>query len=127
MSEIRPEKDFLRHLTEGRFMLQRSRATGRYIFYPRVAEPLTGSTDLEWVAACGRGIVYATTVVRQRPPAADYNVALIDLEEGVRMMSRVEEIEPEKVAIGMRVSARVRRDGDAAIVVFTPAPPPHGP
>ena len=120
MSEVRPEQDYLRFLGEGRFMLLRSRSSGRFVFYPRVAEPTTGSTDLEWVEASGRGTVYATTVVRQRAPAQDYNVALIDLAEGVRMMSRVEGVAPDEVTIGMRVTARVAQEGETPIVVFAP-------
>ncbi len=116
-----PEQDYLRFLAEGRFMIQRSRSSGRYVFYPRVAEPRTGATDLEWVPASGMGTVYATTVMRQRAPAADYNVALIDLAEGPRMMSRVEGVAPDAVRIGLKVKARISRDGDTPIVVFDPA------
>ncbi|MEP6876579.1 MAG: OB-fold domain-containing protein, partial [Burkholderiales bacterium] len=84
---IRPEQEYLAFLARGRFMIQRSRTSGRHVFYPRVAEPGSGDTDLEWVPASGTGVVYASTVVRQRPPAPDYNVVLVDLDEGVRMMS----------------------------------------
>lgn len=115
-----PEQAYLRFLSEGRFMIQRSRSSGRHVFYPRVAEPRTGATDLEWVEASGDGVVYATSVMRQRPPVPSYNVALIDLAEGPRMMSRVEGVAPEDVRIGMRVKARVARDGDAFVVVFDP-------
>lgn len=116
-----PERDYLRFLSEGRFMLQRSRSSGKYVFYPRVAEPRTGATDLEWVEASGNGTVYATTVMRQRPPTPNYNVALIDLAEGPRMMSRVEGVDPDAVRIGMAVKARIERNGEAFIVVFHPA------
>src|ERR1700748_397022 len=95
-----PERDFLQFLNEGRFMIQRCKDSGRYIFYPRVAEPVTGNSNLEWVQASGKGTVYSTTVVRARPPAKDYNVVLVDLAEGPRMMSRVEGIAPEQVKIG---------------------------
>ena len=118
--QVLPERDYLRHLSDGRFMLQRSRATGRFFFYPRVAEPGTGSTDLDWVEASGNGTVYATTVIRQRPPTPSYNLALVDLAEGPRMMSRVEGIAPDAVRIGMRVKARIARDGETFIVVFDP-------
>jgi uncharacterized OB-fold protein len=117
---IRPEQDYLRFLAEGRFMIQRSRSSGRHVFYPRVAEPVTGATDLEWVEASGRGTAHATTVVRQRPPAPSYNVALIDLAEGPRMMSRVQGIPPEAVEIGMVVRARVIVEGGTSLVVFEP-------
>ena len=118
--QVLPERDYLRHLSDGRFMLQRSRATGRFFFYPRVAEPGTGSTDLDWVEASGNGTVYATTVIRQRPPTPSYNLALVDLAEGPRMMSRVEGIAPDAVRIGMRVKARIARDGETFLVVFDP-------
>ena len=116
-----PERDYQRHLEEGRFMLQRSRSSGRFVYYPRVAEPRTGATDLEWVPASGEGTVYATTVMRQRAPTPSYNLALIDLAEGPRMMSRVENIAPDAVRIGMKVRARISREGDTPIVVFDPA------
>jgi uncharacterized OB-fold protein len=99
-------------------MIQKSRSTGGYVFYPRVAEPGTGATDLEWVPACGRGTVYSTTTIRQKPPAPNYNVALIALEEGPRMMSRVDGIAPEAVRIGMAVTARIVNEGEQALVVF---------
>lgn len=121
MSEIQPEAQYLQHLNEGRFMIQRARASGQYLFYPRIAEPVTGSTDLEWVEACGRGVVYSTTVVRKKPPTPNYNVVLIDLEEGPRMMSRVVGVEPEDVKIGMQVKARIETEGEAPVVVFEPA------
>jgi uncharacterized OB-fold protein len=118
MTQIKPDVDFQAFLQEGRFMIQRSKSSGRHVFYPRVAEPGTGATDLEWVEASGKGTVYATTTVRTRPPAADYNVALIDLAEGVRMMSRVEGVAAEDVKIGMAVQARILDDGDSRCVVF---------
>lgn len=102
-------------------MIQRSRSSGAHIFYPRVAEPRTGARDLEWVEASGAGTVYATTVVRRRPPEKDYNVALVDLAEGPRMMSRVEGVEPAAVAIGMKVRARIVEDEGRPVVVFVPA------
>ena len=88
-------------------MIQRAARSGAFVFYPRVAEPRTGVRDLDWVEASGRGTVYSTTVVRQKPPAPDYNVALIELAEGPRMMSRVDGIAPAAVKIGMAVRARI--------------------
>jgi uncharacterized OB-fold protein len=117
MTELHPDQDHAAFLSEGRFMIQRSRASGRYVYYPRVAEPGTGKEDLEWVAPSGVGVVYSTTVVRNKPPTPDYNVALIDLAEGVRMMSRVVGIDPAAVEIGMKVRARIGDiDGVTAIV-----------
>ena len=116
-----PDADYRRHLAAGRFMLQRSRSSGAFVFYPRVAAPGSGATDLEWVEASGRGSVYSSTTVRCKPPAADYNVVLIDLAEGPRMMSRVVGIAAADVKIGMPVRARVVIENDAPLVVFDPA------
>ncbi|MGF1649349.1 MAG: Zn-ribbon domain-containing OB-fold protein [Hyphomicrobiaceae bacterium] len=117
-----PERQFHDFLASGRFMIQRSQSTGAHVFYPRTAAPGTGAADLEWVEASGEGTVYATTVNRQRPEqGGDYNVALIDLAEGPRMMSRVVGIPPDQVTIGMKVRARIDRIGDTPAVVFEPA------
>ncbi len=101
-------------------MIQRAVASGRYIFYPRAIEPETGATGLEWVEASGRGVVYSTTVVRKKPPEPSYNIALVDLEEGVRMMSRIDGVAPEEVKIGMEVTARIVEEEGDRFVVFTP-------
>ena len=121
MSEIHPEQDYVRFLEQGRFMIQQCTDSGRYAFYPRVVEPVTGSTQLQWIEPSGRGTVYATTVIHKKPPAANINVVLVDLEEGPRMMSRVDGIPPEDVRIGMAVQARVIRENDQPLVVFEPA------
>lgn len=118
---MNPEKEYFEHLAAGRFMILRSRSTGGHVFYPRMAEPGTGATDLEWVEASGRGTVYSTTVIRQKPPTPNYNLALIDLAEGPRMTSRVEGVAPESVTIGMAVTARIVNEGEQSLVVFVPA------
>jgi uncharacterized OB-fold protein len=118
LNDIRPEQEYFEHLAQGRFMLQRSRVSGKHFFYPRVAEPITGARDLEWVEASGRGTVYATTVVRTKPPSQPYNVALVDLEEGPRIMSRVEGIAPDEVRIGMKVRARIGKQDEREILLF---------
>jgi len=117
-----PAATFRAHLAEGRFMIQRSASTGKYVFFPRVIMPGTGEADLEWVAASGQGTVYATTVTRRRPErGGDYNVALIDLAEGPRMMSRVVGIDPGAVTIGMKVRAKVDDLNGGPAVLFEPA------
>ncbi len=116
------EQFFFAALAEGRFMIQHCTACGRGVFYPRACCPHCGTTALEWHAASGDGVVYATSVVRRRPEQGPpYNVALIDLAEGPRMMSRVESIAPEDVRIGMAVRAAVDRSGETPVVVFHPA------
>ena len=57
-----------------------------------------------------RGVIYATTVVH-RPDEDPYNVCLVDLDEGARVMGRVEGMAPQDVTIGLRVQARAGDDG----------------
>lgn len=115
-----PEKEYLQFLEQGEFRIQRSRSTGRHVFYPRVAAPGSGETDLEWVVPSGRGTVYAVTVINQKPPAQPYNVVLVDLAEGPRLLSRVDGIAPGEVRIGMAVQAKVIEEGARPLLVFTP-------
>lgn len=105
---------------QGRFIIQQCKGCGKHVFYPRVMCPFCGSDDLKWVEPTGRGVVYSTSVVRQKPEkGGDYNVSLIELEEGPRMLSRVMDIEPAKVKIGMKVSAHIGLiDGQKAIVFY---------
>jgi len=113
-----PAKTFRDHLAAGRFMIQRSASTGTYVFHPRAFVPGTGETDLEWVEASGEGTVHSTTVNRRSPEkGGTFNVALIDLAEGPRMLSRVVGIAPEDVAIGMKVRAKIEElNGGPAVV-----------
>ena len=109
------------HLEKGELAYQWSPEARKAVFYPRVICPFTGSDRLEWRVSAGLGTVYATTVTHPRE-GAPYNVALIDCDEGFRLMSRVEDIAPEAVKIGMRVKFRVHRPGrdQAACPVFVP-------
>ena len=120
-----PEATFQAFLREGRFMLQRCRETGAYVFYPRLMPP-GGAGTLEWVEASGRGTVYATTVTRRRPEqGGSYNLALIELAEGPRMLSRVVGLPPEEVRIGMGVRARIDEIEGVPAVVFEPEERPR--
>lgn len=117
-----PDVQYAAFLAEGRLCLQRCGGCARHVFYPRVLCPHCGSSDLGWVEASGRGTVYATTVIRQRPEQGPHhNLCLVDLEEGVRFPSRVEGLPPEDVRIGMAVKARIARQDGAPLVVFDPA------
>lgn len=121
-----PEEQFFRFLREGRFMLQRSKSTGNFLFYPRTHQPGTGNSDLEWVEASGKGEIYAaTTIHRQADQGGDFNISIIDLMEGPHLLSRVLGVAPESVSIGMPVKARIERPSwapasDQPVVVFYP-------
>lgn len=112
-----PDEIWRSALAEGRFLLQHCRVCDACRFPPALVCASCGSPDLLWKEASGRGEVYSSTTVRDRE--GSYNVALIDLAEGARMMSRVEGIEPDAVRISMKVIARVMREPEP-MVVFIP-------
>jgi uncharacterized OB-fold protein len=94
---------------------------GKAVFYPRVVAPGTGSAKLDWKVSKGLGTVHATTTLFPRN-GDPYDVSLIDMDEGFRLMSRVENVDPMAVKIGMRVKARVipGTDDAAPYPVFDP-------
>ncbi|ALM83437.1 Zn-ribbon domain-containing OB-fold protein [Bordetella sp. N] len=108
-------------LAQGQFLIQRCDACARAVFFPRMICPHCGSDKLAWQTPSGRGTVYSTTVVRRKPDAGgDYNVALVDLEEGARLMSRVDGIAPADVHIGMPVQAKVLVRENDGLLIFVP-------
>src|SRR5512141_3167031 len=113
---------YIEHCKKGELAYQVCTDDNAPVFFPRVITPKTGSTNLEWRVSKGLGTVHATTVVytKDQPP---HNVALIDVDEGFRLMSRVEDIDPLQVKIGMRVKVRIHPGDDKQppFPVFVPA------
>jgi uncharacterized OB-fold protein len=112
------------YLEQGQLAYQYSPVAKRAVFFPRLVCPFTGSAHLEWRIASGQGTVYASTIIYPKN-AAPYNVALIDCDEGFRMMSRVEGLPPEDVTIGLRVQLRISpgQPDEAPLPAFVPAKP----
>ena len=117
-----PEQVYHDALKMGIFQIQRCDVCDAHVFYPRVFCVHCGSTDLTWIRPSGFGHVYSSTVIRRRAEAGgDLNIALIELQEGVRMMSRVDGIAPDKVSIGMAVQAHIIHENMQPLVIFTAA------
>ena len=117
-----PDAVFAAFLADGRFMLQQCDDCKKHVFYPRVLCSHCGSPKLTWQPASDQGTVYSTTVVRRKPEqGGDYNVALVDLSEGPRMMSRVDGLAPHEVMIGMDVRVKIIDEpGHGKLLVFMP-------
>lgn len=106
-------------LAAGRFLIQRCGDCGKHVYYPRESCPHCGSAALEWTPPSGAGTVYAVTTVRRKDTdGGNLNVCLIDLDEGVRLMSRVDNLPPDQVRIGQRVRARVEVKDGRGLVLF---------
>ncbi|MBV7484604.1 Zn-ribbon domain-containing OB-fold protein [Bordetella sp. BOR01] len=119
-----PYARYVQHLRAGELAYQFSPAAGRAVFFPRVRCPYSGQDCLEWRISAGLGTVYSTSVVYPRK-GDPYNVALIDLDEGFRLMSRVVIDDPMQVAIGQRVRFQAASEEglDDPIPVFAPLEP----
>ena len=106
-------------LAEGKFLIQQCNDCGQHIYFPREVCPHCGSDAVQFASPSGQGTVYAVTTVRRKPAdGGDYNVSLVDLDEGPRLMSRVDNLKPDEVKIGQRVSARVVVADGKGVVVF---------
>ena len=92
---------------QGLLRLQYCPKCRRYQFYPRILCSSCAQSGLEWVDVCGRGTIASFTIVA-RPVSKAYQspyiIALVDLDEGPRMMSSIVDIADKTVKIGLKVS-----------------------
>jgi uncharacterized OB-fold protein len=109
----------------GQLVAQRCGQCGVLRHPPRPMCPHCHSLDVDVVPLSGRGTLYSYAVLHHpQNPAFDYPVlaALVDLEEGVRILSNLVDVAPDDIRIGMRVEARFEPTvGDRAVPVFRPA------
>ena len=122
--ETRP---FWEACRRGKFLVQSCRSCGEHQFYPRGFCANCWSIDIEWVEASGRGTVWTFTVMYQNRTAGfaeevPYVLALVELEEGVRMFTNLTQCEPQDVTIGMPVEVTFVQATDRIYVpYFKPA------
>ncbi len=107
--EVQPWSEaFWKASKKHELLIQKCSSCQSLIFYPRKSCPNCWSSELGWQKACGRGKVYTFTVVRDMVEAkfiADlpYVLAMVELDESIRMMTRIVECDPQTVRIGMEV------------------------
>jgi uncharacterized protein len=95
-------------------------------FYPRAVCPVCIGENIEWRRCSGRGTVYAVTVEHhpQNPMMASrapYAVALVELEEGIRMLTNIVGCTPKNVAVDMHVTVTWEPLSDGRhLMVFEP-------
>ncbi len=100
-----------------KLIIQQCKDCEKYVFYPRIACPHCFSDNMEWIEASGKGTVYSYTVVENNAPSAfkndmPYVVAVVQLEEGVRMLSNIVECEPQEVTCDMPVQVTFEKLND---------------
>ncbi len=113
---------------EGRLLLQRCSNCGTAQFYPRVFSLACGRRDLSWVEASGNATLHAFSIVHQAPTrdfAGDtpYVTAIVELEEGPRMPTRIVGTDPDPSAleIGQALELTFAEVGGRRLPVFRPA------
>lgn len=115
-------KPYEEGLRQHKLLLPWCKSCGKPHFYPRSACPHCWSEEYEWRNAKGTGTVHSFTITRANPPTAfadalPYAIAILDLDEGVRMLTNIIDW-ADGLAIGDRVSVSfVERDG-TVIPVF---------
>jgi len=101
-------RPFWEGLREGCVRLQRCSECESWIFYPRSHCPVCLCNELEWSTVSGLGRLHAFTISRV-PTAAFFadevpqKIAVIELDEGIRLTSTLVDVEEEAIEIGMRV------------------------
>ncbi len=109
---------------EGRLVIQRCASCGALHHPPRPMCPDCHSTELDWQQAAGTGTVYSYALLHHpQNPAFTYPVmaVLVELDEGVRLVSNLLEVDPDEIRIGMAVEVVFEPAGDGfALPVFRP-------
>lgn len=112
-----PYGRFLEHAARGELAFQRD-GKGKPFFPPRLVAPIDGS-DPFWDVSAGTGAIHSLTLVRHKDERP-FALAMIDLDEGFRIMSHVDSERPENLRIGDRVQVFFRplADGQPPMPVF---------
>lgn len=112
---------------QGELRIQRCLDCGKPFFYPRTGCPNCASTNVTWESASGRARLH-TYLISHRGMggfAAEipYAIAVVQLEEGPRMMTNIVGIEntPENLVLDMELEVEFETRGDQAVPVFHPA------
>lgn len=109
--EKSPLQTFLDGCAEGRLLYQVSE-DGSPVFFPRLLSPGDGGR-VEWRESSGLGAVHAATTVTLKGQEP-YNVVLVDMDDGFRLMSTVREHSDSDIPIGLRVRVRMEEiDGES--------------
>jgi uncharacterized OB-fold protein len=115
---------------DGRLLLKSCNACHAVHYYPRPFCPTCWSDDVTWIEASGRATLYthSTVYMNDLPPFGErvpYIAAVVDLEEGPRMMTEIIDCATEDLVIGMALEVSFRELTDeVTIAVFRPAGSP---
>ena len=132
MTYIRPSADaldepFWRSIGEGKLRLQRCAKCGCFRHPPQPICARCASFEDEWVEASGEATLYSFTIVHHPVhPAVEtwvpYATGLVELAEGVRMVSLIKGVPLDQIVIGMKLRCVFTQVApDFALPAFEPA------
>lgn len=118
-------QEFWAGCAEEKLLIQKCGDCGEHQHYPRSLCTVCGSHDLSMIEASGRGEVFTFTINHRAPRPAfgengPYVIALIDLDEGPRLMMNVIGCDPSDVHIGMKVRTVFEDRGDMKLPQAAP-------
>ena len=109
LPEFRPEtKPYWDSCKKHELLLPKSKATNKFFFYPRAFSPGDDMSDVVWEKASGKAKVWTFSIHHMGPTKAykgdgAYVVALVETEEGIKMMTNIINCDPNDVHVGMDV------------------------
>jgi uncharacterized OB-fold protein len=115
---------------EGRLLVKRCGDCGRAHFYPRPFCPFCWSEAVDWEEASGRGTLYTYSVVHVNdlppfPERVPYVAAIVDLEEGPRVMTNIVGCDHDALRSGMAVEVQFEAETETVTLArFRPASSP---
>ncbi|GAA3582483.1 OB-fold domain-containing protein [Nonomuraea rosea] len=110
----------------GELRIQRCQTCERHYFYPRPSCPHCGGDQVEWVRASGRATLYSYVINHRPAPGFEeegpYAIAVVELEEGVRMMTNIVGVAntPENLPLDMELRVVFEQRGDVHVPLFEP-------
>jgi len=118
MAQESPEARFLQELATGEPKVQCCQGCGRRFYYPRIQCPHCRSVDYQWVPMSRGGTVYSYSTLFGAQGSELYNVVLVDMDDGFRLMSTCPGASMDMGWIGARVQARADLDAQPPRLVF---------
>jgi uncharacterized OB-fold protein len=117
-------KPFWDGCAAGELRMQRCRACDDLYFPPRPACPKCLSDDVSWETLSGKGTLHTYVINHRAAPGFEppYAIAVVQLDEGPRMMSNIVGVEqtPEALVLDMALEVTFEPRGDVSVPLFTP-------
>ena len=115
--------EFWEHCNNGTLSFQRCSSCQTWRHLPRIMCANCGSTDWEWRSSAGRGELYSWTICYQAmspefKDAVPFAIVMVEMEEGVRVISSVKDMDFSEFALGLPVQATLEPLANGGKLLF---------